>query len=122
MRWLIYCRKSTDRDDKQANSLEHQLNNCRNNLQVLNFVLVKEIVESVSAKDEYKRAWFNEMVELCKQKKVDFIIIDEPKRLSRNNIDTSRIIDLMDKWYIQGIYATSRQYISINSRDKFLHN
>jgi site-specific DNA recombinase len=81
---------------------------------------VKEIVESVSAKEEYKRAGFNEMVELCKKKQVDFIIIDEPKRLSRNNIDTSRIIDLMDKDMIRGIYATSRQYLSTNSRDKFL--
>ena len=60
------------------------------------------------------------MVELCKKKQVDFIIIDEPKRLSRNNIDTSRIIDLMDKNLIRGIYATSRQYLSTNSRDKFL--
>ncbi len=119
-RWLIYCRKSTDRDDKQANSLEHQLNNCRNTLATLGFTLVREIVESVSAKEEYKRAGFNEMVELCKKKQVDFIIIDEPKRLSRNNIDTSRIIDLMDKNMIRGIYATSRQYLSTNSRDKFL--
>ena len=120
MQWLIYCRKSTDQDDKQTNSLEHQLQNCRNTLATLGFVLVKEIVESVSAKEEYKRAGFNEMIELCKKKQVDFIIIDEPKRLSRNNIDTSRIIDLMDKNMIRGIYATSRQYLATNSRDKFL--
>ena len=120
MRWLIYCRKSTDQDDKQTNSLEHQLQNCRNTLATLGFVLVKEIIESVSAKEEYKRAGFNEMIELCKKKQVDFIIIDEPKRLSRNNIDTSRIIDLMDKNMIRGIYATSRQYLASNSRDKFL--
>jgi len=29
MKAIIYYRKSTDRDDKQANSLEHQLSNCR---------------------------------------------------------------------------------------------
>ncbi len=29
MQGIIYYRKSTDRDDKQANTLEHQLNNCR---------------------------------------------------------------------------------------------
>ena len=29
MKAIIYYRKSTDRDDKQANSLEHQLENCR---------------------------------------------------------------------------------------------
>lgn len=28
MKTIVYYRKSTDRDDKQANSLEHQLDNC----------------------------------------------------------------------------------------------
>lgn len=120
MKCIIYCRKSTDRDDKQANSLEHQLNNCRNTVKNLGLTLVKEIVESVSAKVEFKRNGFNEMIEMCKKKQIDFIVIDEPKRLSRNNIDTSRIIDLMDKKQIRWIYATSRQYLSDNSRDKFL--
>ena len=60
------------------------------------------------------------MIELCKKKKVDYIIADEPKRLSRNNIDTSRIIDLMDKKCIKGVLCTSRVYQSENSRDKFL--
>ena len=51
--------------------------------------------------------------------KVDYIIIDEPKRLSRNNIDTSRIIDLMDKKLIKWIISNTRQYYSEHSRDKF---
>lgn len=120
MKAIIYYRKSTDRDDKQANSLEHQLTNCRNTAKNLWFEVIREIGESVSAKEEFKRPGFNEMIEICKKKKIDFIIIDEPKRLSRNNIDTSRIVDLMDKRCIQGIYATSREYLSENSRDKFL--
>ncbi|WP_428738692.1 hypothetical protein [Sulfurimonas sp.] len=41
------------------------------------------------------------MIQLCKSKKIDFIIIDEPKRLSRNNLDTSRVIDLLDKEQIK---------------------
>jgi hypothetical protein len=49
---------------------------------------VEEIVESVSVKKEYKRVGFSEIIELFRQK-ADFIIIDEPKWLSRNNIDIS---------------------------------
>jgi|GEM_PF-2906529 DNA invertase Pin-like site-specific DNA recombinase len=41
------------------------------------------------------------MIKKCKTGKIDFIVIDEPKRLSRNNIDTSRVIDLMDKKMIK---------------------
>ena len=120
MNSIIYYRKSTDRDDKQANSLEHQLWNCRKTAEAFELSVVKEIGESRSAKTEFTREGFNEMIELCKKKKVDYIIADEPKRLSRNNIDTSRIIDLMDKKCIKGVLCTSRVYQSENSRDKFL--
>ena len=119
---IIYCRKSTDRDELQQNSLEHQLNNCRNTVKINKFVVSDEdeIVESVSAKTEFKRDWFNRMIDKCKKWEIDYIVIDEPKRLSRNNIDSSRIIDLLDKKKIKWIIATSRQYLTENSRDKFL--
>lgn len=120
MKTIIYYRKSTDRDDKQANSLEHQLNNCRNTAERMNLEVFKEIWESKSAKIEFKREWFNEMIEICKSKKIDYIICDEPKRLSRNNLDTSRLIDLLDKKQIKWILWTSREYHNENSRDKFL--
>jgi len=43
MKTIIYYRKSTDRDDKQANSLEHQLNNCRNTAERYGLEVFKEI-------------------------------------------------------------------------------
>ncbi|HBI40698.1 MAG TPA: hypothetical protein DDY16_07110 [Tenacibaculum sp.] len=47
---IIYCRKSTDREDRQTNSLEHQLNNCRKSAENNGLVVLDEIQESVSAK------------------------------------------------------------------------
>lgn len=120
MKWIIYSRKSTDRDDRQANTLEHQMNNCRLTSTSHQLNIVEEISESRSAKEEYSRPWFNLMIEKCNTKKIDYLIIDEPKRLSRNNIDTSRIIDLLDKKKIRWILCTSRVYLAENSRDKFL--
>jgi DNA invertase Pin-like site-specific DNA recombinase len=52
MQAIIYYRKSTDRDDKQANSLEHQLNNCKNTAIKKSLEIYKEIGESKSAKNE----------------------------------------------------------------------
>lgn len=43
MKAIIYYRKSTDRDDKQANSLEHQLANCRRIASVNNLEVIEEI-------------------------------------------------------------------------------
>lgn len=120
MQWIIYYRKSTDRDDKQANSLEHQLNNCHRTAENRWINIVEEISESRSAKEEFSRPWFNRLIDVCKRRKINYIIIDEPKRLSRNNIDTSRIIDLLDKQKITWILWTSREYNADNSRDKFL--
>lgn len=120
MKAIIYYRKSTDTDDKQINSLEHQLNNCRRTAELNNLVIYKEIGESKSAKTEFTRDGFNEMITHAKLGRIDYIICDEPKRLSRNNLDTSRIIDLLDKKQIKGILCTSREYHGENSRDKFL--
>jgi len=47
---IIYCRKSTDREDRQTNSLEHQINNCKNTVSKNNLLLLDEIQESISAK------------------------------------------------------------------------
>jgi DNA invertase Pin-like site-specific DNA recombinase len=52
MKAVIYYRKSTDRDDRQANSLEHQLENCRKTATSHSLDVVKEIGESRSAKTE----------------------------------------------------------------------
>ena len=43
MKAIIYYRKSTDRDDKQVNSLEHQLENCRNIAKRNSLEVYKEI-------------------------------------------------------------------------------
>lgn len=120
MKAIIYARKSTDREELQQNSIEHQLINSRNTANQYKLEIVDEIIESKSAKVEFTRDWFNQLIKYCKTWKIDYIIIDEPKRLSRNTIDTSRIIDLMDKSLIIWVLWTWRRYLSENSRDKFL--
>ena len=120
MKTIIYYRKSTDRDDKQANSLEHQLWNCKRTAKNYELDVIEEIWESKSAKLEWTRDWFNKLLKLCKTWKIDYIIIDEPKRLSRNNLDSARIIDLFDKKLIKWIYSTWRFYSAEQINDIFL--
>ena len=77
MKTIIYYRKSTDRDDRQANSLEHQLENCLRVSEKYWLDVVQKIWESRSAKTEGTRKWFNELIKVCKTGKIDFIVIDE---------------------------------------------
>lgn len=109
-RAIIYCRKSTDRDDKQQNSIESQLSACTRVLEQEWCSLIDTLFESASAKKSGTRPIFDSMVSLCKKWKVDFIIVDEVSRLSRNNTDSVKVLGLLEEGYIKGIYTSSQKY------------
>lgn len=122
MRAIIYCRKSTDRDDKQAISLEHQMENCRKMAATHDLQVVEEISESLSAKTKRKRPGFNRMVSKCARGGVDYIIVDELKRLSRNTVDGSEIIELLDEHKIKGVITSGKLYDSQDHNDTMMLN
>ena len=100
-RVIIYCRKSTDRDDKQQNSLESQLSACTRTIETNNFTLVDTFVESASAKKSGKRPVFESLLSLCRKGKIDYIVVDEASRLSRNNTDSAKILGLLEEEHIK---------------------
>jgi DNA invertase Pin-like site-specific DNA recombinase len=102
---VTYQRKSTDRDDIQQNSLDVQIDHNMETKRRHSVEILKDIIESVSAKDSGKRAGFNEMVQMAKEGKINCIIVDEPTRLSRNTVDTAVIVDLMEKGKIHTIFS-----------------
>ncbi len=118
-RAVIYCRKSTNRDDKQTNSLEYQIESCRKIADRNDLSVIEEITESHSAsiKNTWKRTWFKQLIELVKDSKVDFIIIDDEKRLSRNTWDTAAIIMILEEWLAKWVYIWDKLYRSNNSWD-----
>lgn len=123
---IIYNRRSQDREDRQQNSIEYQRWVCFDSLNKHDLVLFSNwidkwyIEESVSAKIEWKRAWFNRMVKEIKNWNVDYIIIDEPKRLSRNTMDSAMIVNLMERNFLKGLITTWRKYNANNTSDIFL--
>ncbi len=119
-RAIIYCRKSTDRDDKQQNSLESQMNACMRTIETNNFVVVDTLIESASAKKSGKRPFFDSLLSICKQKKVDYIVVDEASRLSRNNTDSAKILGLLEEGYIKWIYTTSQRYFWEQASELFM--
>ena len=117
---IIYCRKSTDREDRQTNSLEHQINNCKKTIEKNNLVILDEIQESISAKTWSKRAWFSRMITECLKWKIDYIVIDETKRLSRNMNDSALIIWLLDNNNIKWVLTTEKRFEAWDSSAKFM--
>ena len=60
------------------------------------------------------------MIEACSNWKVDYIIIDETKRLARNIMDSALIIWLLDNNKIKGIITTDKKFEASDISAKFM--
>ena len=95
MKYIAYCRKSTDESDRQILSIESQINELkdfasRQNLEILDFV-----TEARTAKVP-GRPLFEKVLERIENGEAQGIISWHPDRLARNSIDGGKIIYLLD--------------------------
>lgn len=83
-----YCRVSTDKND-QLNSLENQKKYFEEYIaEHENWNLVSIFAdEGISGTSTKKRTAFNNMIEMSKEGKIDYIITKEVSRFSRNTVD-----------------------------------
>jgi site-specific DNA recombinase len=73
MKYFLYVRKSSDKEDRQVLSIEAQLSELRTLARREDLVISKEFVEKQSAKMP-GRPHFNEMVDSVRQGKADGIL------------------------------------------------
>jgi DNA invertase Pin-like site-specific DNA recombinase len=102
MKYILYCRKSTESEDRQVLSLESQEKELMNIAKNNNLEVVGTFEESKSAKAE-GRPVFNQVLKLITSGKADAIICWKLDRLARNFIDGGKIIDLLQKGIIKEI-------------------
>ncbi len=102
LKYFIYARKSSDSEDRQALSIESQLQELREFAAKENLEVVKEFTESKTAK-EPGRSIFNQMLTQLEQGQADGIIAWQPDRLSRNSVDGGKIIYLIDQGIIKDL-------------------
>lgn len=102
MKYVIYCRKSTDTEDKQLLSLDAQERELREIATRNNLEVIETFRESMSAKNP-GRPIFNEVIKLIQNKKVDGILCWKLDRLARNMLDGGLIIDMLTNGVIKEI-------------------
>jgi len=94
-KYFIYCRKSSEDEERQILSIEAQLTELREFAKQNNLFVVKELYESKTAK-EPGREVFNFMMSEIEKGNASGILAWNPDRLARNSIDGGRVIYLVD--------------------------
>src|SRR3989304_7915714 len=101
LRYFVYARKSSEREERQILSIESQLREIKEKFGDLEVVEVLQ--ESASAFEPYKRSVFSEIMRRIKEGEANGIIAWHPNRLSRNPVDGGQIIYFLDLGYLKDL-------------------
>ncbi|KKR17755.1 MAG: Recombinase [candidate division CPR2 bacterium GW2011_GWC1_41_48] len=116
LRYVIYARKSTDGDEKQARSLPDQVAECKDLAKEQGLKVISEpIMEAKSAKEPNKRLKFRQMITDIEKGRYDGIIAWHPDRLARNMREAGEIIDLIDNGKIKDLKFRSFHFDNSSS-------
>jgi site-specific DNA recombinase len=109
MKTIIYCRKSSESEDRQVQSLESQLTELKAIAAKRELDIDKIFTESMSAKAP-GRPVFNEMLSYVQKHKDCVILTWKLDRLARNPIDQGQISWLLQKSVIKEIVTYEKSY------------
>lgn len=96
MKYIAYCRKSTDEKEKQILSIDQQIYELKQFAQREKLEIVEFLIEAQTAKVPGRKV-FVDLIRKIEQREVDGIISWNPDRLARNSIDGGKIIYLLDE-------------------------
>lgn len=119
VKYVLYARKSTEQDEKQALSIESQVKEMLQIAERENLEIVDIRREAHSAKDSGQRPVFKEILEDLRRERFNGIIVWHPDRLSRNAGDLGSLVDLMDQKSLVQIRTHGQTFTNTPS-EKFL--
>ncbi len=116
--YFIYARKSSESEDRQVLSIDSQKNELQEIVKRNGLIITDAKQESHSAKAP-GRPVFNELLDEIEKGKAQGIVVWNADRLSRNSVDTGRLIYMFDTGKLQEI-VTPSQVFRNTPNDKFL--
>ena len=103
MKYFIYCRKSSEEEERQALSIESQLQELRDYAKKHGLFVVDVFTESKSARKPNNRPVFDEMLGLIQAGQAGGILSWAPDRISRNAPEGALIVDLLDRGVVKDL-------------------
>ena len=105
LRVAAYCRVSTE-EEEQQNSFEVQVSYYTEKIThhegwKLAGIFADEGISGVRTKN---RDQFNEMIELCRKRKIDMVLTKSISRFARNTLDCIKYIRMLKSWGIPVIF------------------
>ena len=110
MKHFIYCRKSSEDDDRQALSIPAQLSELETIAKANNLSVVDVLTETKTAK-EPGREVFNEMLRRIQKGEANSILTWKLDRLARNFDDGGPLIGMLQRGQIQEIRTIEKMYL-----------
>jgi site-specific DNA recombinase len=119
MRYFIYCRKSTEAEDRQVASIESQLTTLQRTFGDRPDIEIVAIYEEAFSAKSPGRARFDEMVSRIQRSEAQGIIAWAPDRLARNSIDGGRLVYMLDCGVLLDLKFATYTFEN-NSQGKFM--
>jgi site-specific DNA recombinase len=119
LNYVIYCRKSSEGEDKQIQSLDTQIRELQEHAKRNGLNVVETIIESKSA-FKVGREGFARMTDLIRTGKANAILVVRANRISRNPIDAGYVISLMDEKKLLYIRTPHSTCYTCSSTDKMM--
>lgn len=115
MKYFIYCRKSSEEDTRQTQSLDTQQRMLVEYASKHKLQVVDIIKESKSAKDDHNRPLFTQMLQRVQNGEADAILVVHTDRLARNFIDAGFIIKLIESKVLTEVRTLTSVFNSVPS-------
>ena len=109
-KYFVYCRKSSEDNDRQIQSLESQEGVLLDIAKRYDLKIVEILKESKSAKSPDKRPIFDKMIKEIKFGKAQGILCWKLDRLARNPDEAGKIIGMLQRGEIKHIKTNEKDY------------